>query len=116
MSERVFERATSVQARDTTLTLAGVAGPAAWFVNLVTAYIITPPAHERGAGVALRVVGAVALLVAIAGAVVAARHLRDPGERVKFHAAYATTVCAFSALLILGMGLVPFLLPAGAEP
>jgi hypothetical protein len=106
-----------MRARDATLTLAGAAGPAAWFVNLVTAYIITPPSHERGAGVALRAVGAVALLVALAGAVIAARHLRDPGgERVKFHAAYATTACVFSALLILGMGLVPFLLPAGAEP
>jgi len=93
-------------------------GPLAWFAAHVASWIVVPGAHETEGASRLALVdlpAAAIALVAVVLAVLRFRRLAVEDQRRRFVVGCAIALGLGSLLLLLGIGLPPLLLPAGAE-
>ncbi|HEU0036924.1 MAG TPA: hypothetical protein VFQ53_40215 [Kofleriaceae bacterium] len=111
--------------RDLRLWVAVFLGPAAWFTDLVVAWMAAPAAHHTSRIWTLRGIHLAAILVAIGAVVLAViekRKLpeRDPEDvqvqRARFLSRVALALSAFAILQLVGALIPTLLLTPGAEP
>ena len=93
-------------------------GPIAWFAAHVASWIVVPGAHETEGAAWLALVDLPAAGIALVAAVLAVlrfRKLAEDEQRRRFVVGCAIALSLGSLILLLGIGLPPLLLPAGAE-
>jgi hypothetical protein len=107
--------------RNVWLWFATVAGPVAWFGDLLVSYAVAPGPHRRPDAASLLAISGAALALALAGAVVAWRQLRaapPPGSapRPRFLAEAGLAMSGIAVALVVATALPTLILLPGGEP
>jgi hypothetical protein len=107
--------------RDGWLWFATAAGPVAWFGDLLVSYVVAPGPHRGPDTSGLLAISGAALLLALAGALVAWRQLRasrspDAAPRPRFLAEAGLAMSGLAIALVIATALRTLILLPGGEP
>ena len=104
--------------RDRWLWVGVVLGPAAWFLDLVVSYAVSPGPHRAGPRALLLPTSGAALLLAAAGAAIGWRNLAATARasRARFLAEAGIVLGALAMLLVVALALPTLVLVPGGEP